>query len=58
MTNKLSEFIDLGGIYNINLENWNASDDTIMHIIILKCLKKYGNLFIKTVSNWYSIFIT
>jgi ADP-ribosylarginine hydrolase len=29
---KLYEFIDLGGINHISLENWNVSDDTIMHM--------------------------
>lgn len=29
---KLYEFIDLGGINGISLENWLVSDDTIMHI--------------------------
>lgn len=43
LINKLSEFINLGGINNISLKDWYASDDTIMHIIILKCLNKYGN---------------
>lgn len=31
---KLYEFIDLGGINNINLEGWNISDDTLLHMAI------------------------
>lgn len=29
---KLYEFIDLGGVNQISLKDWNVSDDTIMHI--------------------------
>ena len=35
---KLYEFIDLGGINNINLENWYVSDDTILHMAIARSL--------------------
>lgn len=35
---KLYEFIDLGGINNINLKNWNVSDDTLLHMAIAKSL--------------------
>lgn len=36
----LSDFIDLGGINNINLKDWNVSDDTIMHMAIAEALIK------------------
>lgn len=36
--NKLYEFIDLGGISGINLENWLVSDDTILHMAIARSL--------------------
>jgi len=29
---KVYEFIDLGGVTNISLKNWNVSDDTILHM--------------------------
>lgn len=35
---KLYEFIDLGGINAINLENWNVSDDTLLHMAIARSL--------------------
>lgn len=35
---KLYEFIELGGINNINLKNWNVSDDTILHMAIARSL--------------------
>lgn len=34
----LYEFIALGGINDINLENWHVSDDTIMHMTIAYAL--------------------
>lgn len=44
--NKISEFLQLGGINQISLENWHASDDTIMHLAIMSCLKsnKWSNI--------------
>lgn len=46
----LYEFIDLGGINEINLENWYVSDDTILHMAIaralLKSSKKYNDKMI------------
>ena len=39
VTNELLyEFIALGGINNINLNNWFVSDDTILHIHVAKAL--------------------
>lgn len=35
---KLYEFINLGGINDINLKNWRISDDTILHHAIAKSL--------------------
>lgn len=35
---KIYEFIDLGGINNINLDGWKVSDDTIFHMAIAKSL--------------------
>lgn len=32
------EFIDLGGINDINIKNWRASDDTILYMATFKCL--------------------
>lgn len=37
--NKISEFISLGGINKIDLKNWYASDDTLMHLSIITALK-------------------
>lgn len=34
------QFIDLGGVNGINLENWHISDDTILHIAIANALIK------------------
>lgn len=46
----LYEFIDLGGINAINLENWHVSDDTIIHMAIIRALlksqKKFNNKMI------------
>lgn len=43
--NKLCEFLELGGINQISLKNWYASDDTIMHLTLLLCLKqKWKNM--------------
>jgi ADP-ribosylglycohydrolase len=36
------EFIALGGVNGINLENWKVSDDTFFHIAIAKSLLKYN----------------
>ena len=42
---KLYEFIDLGGINNISLENWRISDDTILHIkTALSILQDFDNI--------------
>jgi ADP-ribosylarginine hydrolase len=42
---KLYEFIELGGINNINLKHWNVSDDTILHMSIARSLiMPYNNL--------------
>lgn len=42
---KLYEFIDLGGINDIDLENWIVSDDTILHMAIARSLiLGYGDL--------------
>lgn len=42
---KLYEFIQLGGINDINLENWIISDDTILHIAVGTSLLYYnGNM--------------
>jgi len=30
------EFIELGGVTGINLEGWNISDDTILHLAIAR----------------------
>lgn len=39
------EFIELGGVNNINLKNWLVSDDTLFNISIAKSLLEYsGNL--------------
>lgn len=35
---KLYEFIHLGGVANIDLSNWNVSDDTIFHMAIANAL--------------------
>lgn len=35
---KVYEFIELGGINDINLEHWSVSDDTIMHMAIARSL--------------------
>lgn len=35
---KMYEFIDLGGINDIDLKDWNVSDDTILHMAIAKSL--------------------
>jgi len=35
---KLYEFINLGGVNNINLDGWHVSDDTILHIAIASSL--------------------
>jgi len=35
---KVSEFIDLGGITHISLKNWIVSDDTILHIQTAKSI--------------------
>ena len=34
----LYDFIYLGGINHINLDGWYVSDDTLLHMIILKSL--------------------
>jgi ADP-ribosylarginine hydrolase len=36
----LCEFISLGGINHINLEDWRVSDDTILHMAIAKSIIK------------------
>lgn len=42
---KLYEFIDLGGINHINLNNWVVSDDTIMHLKTAEgLLENYSNM--------------
>lgn len=41
----LYEFIDLGGINEINLEGWHVSDDTIIHMAIIKALLKSSKKF-------------
>jgi ADP-ribosylglycohydrolase len=41
----LYEFIDLGGINEINLENWHVSDDTIIHMAIMRGLLKSPRKF-------------
>lgn len=41
----LYEFIDLGGINEINLENWHVSDDTIIHMAIIRALLKSSKKF-------------
>lgn len=41
---KLYEFIDLGGINDINLDGWLVSDDTILHMSIVESLlSKYSS---------------
>lgn len=41
----VNEFIDLGGVNGISLENWNASDDTIYNLKIAQALLEYnGNI--------------
>lgn len=37
---KLYEFIDLGGINDIDLSDWHVSDDTILHMAIARALLK------------------
>lgn len=37
------EFIGMGGINNLNLKNWNASDDTLLQIAVTKSLIKSDN---------------
>ena len=53
---KVYEFIDLGGITNIDLKGWLVSDDTIMHMETANALLEYntndsmntlGKLFVK-----------
>lgn len=55
MINKISEFIDLGGINNIDLTEWNVSDDTILHLAIAKSISKdyntYDELIHQTIKN-------
>lgn len=42
---KLYEFIDLGGINDIDLKKWNVSDDTMLHMAIARSLlTKYSNI--------------
>lgn len=48
---KVYEFIDLGGVTNISLQNWRVSDDTILHIQTCDALiqnwnsmNTYGNI--------------
>lgn len=52
---KLYEFIDLGGINDINLENWRVSDDTLLHMAIgnslLSDYRNIDQLNEKTVEN-------
>lgn len=38
------DFISLGGINNINLEDWTVSDDTLLHIAIAKTLLKENDI--------------
>jgi ADP-ribosylglycohydrolase len=40
----LFEFINLGGINDINLKGWHISDDTILHITIAESLLETTNL--------------
>jgi len=59
----LYEFINLGGINNINLSNWFVSDDTLLHIDLMQAYSKTSNLqqvikliiakFIKTKQKYY-----
>lgn len=51
---RLFEFIELGGINQINLKNWIVSDDTIMHIATAesllenyKSINDFGNILAK-----------
>lgn len=39
----LYEFIALGGINEIKLEKWYASDDTLLHLDLIETLLKYDN---------------
>lgn len=45
---KIYEYIDYGGINKIPKNNWNVSDDTLMHIAVLKSL----NFNFKNVDNF------
>jgi len=53
---KLCEFIDLGGINDINLQNWRVSDDTLLHMAVGKSLlenyKSYNELLDITKKNF------
>ena len=37
------EFISMGGINNINIKDWNASDDTLLQMAVTKSLLKSDN---------------
>lgn len=48
----LHEFIELGGINKIKLKNWIVSDDTILHMSVIKALLKNSNNFIEELKHF------
>lgn len=48
ISERIFEFIELGGVNGIDLKDWSISDDTLFHITIAKSILKYKNIINNT----------
>ena len=53
--NYILEFIAMGGINNINLDGWNASDDTLLQMAITKALIKSNDYIENCINEFIDI---